>query len=189
MATAVAAAKLTVTEALAEIKTLGARIQKRRESIFPYLARQNAITDPLERDFPGGSPEFIRRERQAAKDLEERLVTLRTAIQRLNQTETITIGAETRTIAGWLTWRKEVMPGLRSFLASIRGGLDKMRKEAQTKQVGVVNVSTNQTPQYNDVLVNINEVALADEVEQLENVVGTLDGQLSLKNATTFIEV
>lgn len=188
MTTAVAvAAKLTVTEALAEIKTLQSRIQKRREAIQPYLARQAAVTDPLTKDIPGGSPEFIKRERQAARDLEERLVKLRTSIQRLNLTETITIGKDTRTIAEWLTWRKEVMPGLRTFLASIRGALQKLRGEARTRNVSVVNIEAPH--EYNDVIVNINEVELADDVEQLENIVGTLDGQLSLKNATTFIEV
>lgn len=190
MTTAVAAVtKLTVTEALAEIKTLQARIQKRRENIQPYLARQNAVTDPLARDMEGGSPAFIKRERQAAHDLEERLVKLRTAIQRLNLTETITIGKDTRTIAEWLTWRKEVMPGLRSFLATLRGALQKLRQEAKGRSVSVVNVEAPQAPGYQDVIVNINEVELAQEVEQLETIVGTLDGQLSLKNATTFIEV
>lgn len=193
--------KLTVTEALAEIKTLQARIQKRRENIQPYLARQNAVTDPLLRDLEGGSPAFIKRERQAAHDLEERLVKLRTAIQRLNLNETITIGKDTRSIAEWLTWRKEILldvrtpntgtvyPGLRSFLAALRAALQKLRQEAKGRSVSVVSADTSQPPAYQDVVININEIQLAEEAEQLETIVGTLDGQLSLKNATTFIEV
>lgn len=181
-------ARLTVTEALAEIKTLGKRIEKRRENVLPYLFRQKAVTDPLEEE-TGGSPEFIRRERQAIRDLETRLVSLRVAIQALNLREEIMIDGETLTMAEWLTWRKEVLPGQRGFLQNLRTRLEQMRREAGPKQVGVVNVDSSSEAKRNDVLVNISEAELAREIEHVEFVVGTLDGQLSLKNATTTIEV
>lgn len=181
--------RLTVTEALAEIKTLGNRIAKRRENIQPYLFRQRMVEDPLAGDLEGGSVEFIRRERQGAADLEERLVALRTAIQAMNQRETITIDGETRTIAAWLTWRKEILPGQRSFLQALRNKIDAVRKEAGQKQVGIVNVDASSNAKYADVLVNVSEANLARDIEHLELVVGTLDGQLSLKNATTTLEV
>ncbi len=38
-----------------------------------------------------------------------------------------------------------------------------------------------------DLLVNIDETALAREIEQFEDTFGQLDGQLSLKNATVTI--
>ena len=41
----------------------------------------------------------------------------------------------------------------------------------------------------NDVVINLDEKALADELEGIETTLGTLDGQLSLKNATTVITV
>lgn len=189
MTVAVAPGMLTVTEALAEIKTLGKRMEKRRENVVPYLFRQRAVVDPLEVDVEGGSPEFIRRERQGLADLEERLVRLRTAIQALNLRETITVDGEERTIAGWLTWRKEVLPGRRQFLQTLRNRIEQVRKEAGQKQVGVVNVDASSTAKYSDVIINLNEAALAAEIEHLEMVVGTLDGQLSLKNATTTITV
>lgn len=188
-AVATLAAKLTVTEALAEIKTLGKRVEKRRENVMPYLFRQRGIVDPLEQDVEGGSPEFIRRERQGSADLEERLVALRTAIQALNQRETITIDGETRTIASWLTWRKEILPGRRSFLQGLRNKIEQVRREAGQKQIGVVNVDASAGAKYSDVIINLNEAELAREIEHLEHVVGTLDGQLSLKNATTVIEL
>jgi hypothetical protein len=182
---------LTVTEALAEIKTLGKRLEKRRENVFPYIVRQRAVTDPLIDDVQGGSPEFIRRERQAAKDLEERLVRLRVAIQAMNQRETISINGEERTIAAWLTWRKEILPGRREFIQKLRQKLERVRLEAAQKQVGVINVDASQqgSAKYLDLLVNISEADLAGEAEHLELVVGTLDGALSLKNATTVINI
>lgn len=191
MTTAVVApaTKLTVTEALAEIKTLAKRIERRRESILPYLWRQKAVTDPLAEDVEGGSREFIKRERQAAGDLELRWVQLRTAIQRLNLTEKITIDGDERTIADWLTWRKEVMPGQRDYLLKLRSAMNKLQQEATSKQVGVINIDQSDSAKYTDVMTNISMVDLAADIEHIELVVGTLDGQLSYKNATSFIEL
>jgi hypothetical protein len=39
--------KLTITEALQEIKTIGNRLEKKRASLAPYLARDSRIRDPL----------------------------------------------------------------------------------------------------------------------------------------------
>lgn len=188
-AIAVQPAKLTVTEALAEIKTLTKRIEKRRENVKPYLFRQKAVADPLADDVEGGAPEFIKRERQGAADLETRLVALRIAIQALNLRETISIDGEVKSMAAWLTWRKEVLPGQRQFLQDLRNRLDQCRREAAQKQIGVVNVDASSTAKYADYIVHFNEAELAREIEHIELVVGTLDGQLSLKNATTTIEV
>ena len=44
---------ITVTEALAEIKTTQKRIEKKREHILNFAWRQERMKDPLERD--GGS--------------------------------------------------------------------------------------------------------------------------------------
>jgi len=41
----------------------------------------------------------------------------------------------------------------------------------------------------NDVVVNIDERALGSELESIEDILGQLDGQLSLKNATVFVEI
>jgi len=40
-----------------------------------------------------------------------------------------------------------------------------------------------------DIIVNVSEKGLADEAEALETTLATLDGQLSLKNATVTVEV
>lgn len=177
---------LTITEALAELKTLGKRIEKKREYVASYLARQEGLKDPLEKE--GGSAEVIKRERQAIGDLSTRHVLIRTAIQKVNHATTITVADETKTIAEWLTWRKEVAPGAQAFVNKLRQMLVQARTQAQQKGWGVVTnatASTNPT----DVVIHIDEAGLAAEAEHLETVLGTLDGQLSLKNATVFVEV
>ena len=40
-----------------------------------------------------------------------------------------------------------------------------------------------------DFIVNIDEIGVREKLEQFENIDGTLDGMLSLKNAVTVIEL
>lgn len=179
---------MTITEALAEIKTVGKRIAKKREAISGYVARQDNLKDPLAAD--GGSVEFIKRERQAIADLEARIVTLRAQIAAANAQTTVTVEGDTHSVADWLTWRREVAPGQQQFLNGLRSGLDNVRKQVAAKGLGIVNatatVNTSEVKP-TDVWVNISEKDLAAEIEHLETVLGGLDGQLSLTNATTTI--
>lgn len=183
---------MTITEALAEIKTIEKRIAKKRESILGYLARQDMLRDPLAAD--GGSVAFIKRERQAIHDLEERVVALRRAIATANASTVFAInGGTARSIADWLTWRREVAPGRQQFLTGLRDRVERVRREAQQKGVNVVAaasaVTTGGDGKPTDVLVNISEAELAKDIEALEEELGNLDGLLSLKNATTQIAV
>jgi hypothetical protein len=175
---------VTITEALAETKTVTKRMEKKREAIAPYLLRQAIVLDPLLEG--GGSKEFIRRERQALADMAIRLVAIRTAVQRVNHQTPITIEGETRTIAEWLTWRKEVAPGMQAFLAKMRQTIERVRND-YTKKGGVVSEEVKAADQ--NVVVNVDEMALLREIEHVENVLGQLDGQLSLKNATVLVDL
>ena len=127
---------MTITEALAELKTIQKRVEKKREFIVNYLCRQEGLKDPLERD--GGAVTAIIREQQAIQDLETRHVNIRTAIQLTNQKTTITIGDTTKTIAEWLTWRKEVAPVRQQHINKVRQALLSARHQAQQKGYGVV---------------------------------------------------
>jgi hypothetical protein len=178
-------AQITITEALAEIKTIDKRIEKKREFILSYLLRQEMFKDPLEKE--GGSVSAIRRELQAIHDLEERRIAIRRAINAANERATITIGEQTRTIADWLVWRREVAPRQSQFLSSLRSKIDQARQEATRKGAGLA--TSAETARPNDVVVNLNEQELARQIEALEEVLGNLDGQLSLKNATLTIEL
>jgi hypothetical protein len=177
-------AQITITEALAELKTIDKRIAKKREFVLAYLLRQEMFKDPLERD--GGSVSAIKRETQAIRDLEERKIVIRRAIQRANEHNSVTVGKQSRSIADWLVWRREVAPVQQQFLASIRGKIEQARQEATRKGGGLSTSAESAKP--NDVIVNINEQDLARDIEQLEEVLGALDGQLSLKNATLTID-
>lgn len=176
----------TITEALAEIKTIGKRLESKRQFVQDYLARQDAIRDPLQNQ--GGSVAAIRAERQGIADLEARVVAIRAAIQAANVATTVTIGEASRSIANWLTWRREVAPGHKQFLANLRAVLQSARQQATAKGIAVRPAGTSEGAP-TDLVVNIDEKALASEIEALETTLGALDGQLSLKNATTFVTV
>ena len=76
-------AQMTITEALAETKTIDKRISKKRTFVTDYLFRQDALRDPLEKE--GGSVAAIEATRQAIGDLEKRLVDIRRAIARAHR--------------------------------------------------------------------------------------------------------
>lgn len=185
--------KLTITEALAEIKTINKRLEKKRQSIIPYVARDVRIKDPMEKD--GGSAKFIVQERQSINDLENRIIRIRTEIQKSNLVALMTVGGvggEARTVSEWLTWRREVAEGQKSLLNGITKGINSLRTEAQKvggrvvgHNVANVNIEQSSPP---EVAVFVDEVALLKELDRHEQTLGELDGKLSLFNATTIIE-
>lgn len=179
------ATKLTITEALADIKTIGARLAKKREAAARYLVRDGKVVDPLATE--GGSTEFVKRERQGIKDLQRRLINLRAGIQKANHAETIDVCGRTETVADWLTWRREIAEGEKTFLQQLSRGILAARAEAGKQQRAVV-AGADQVKQ-EEVYVAISEKDLLAEIEHIENVLGTLDGKLSLFNATTTIEI
>lgn len=191
-----AIATLTITEAFAELKTIGKRLESKRQSIAPYLWRQEGIKDPLLKEYPeGGSEEFIKRERQAIGDLETRHIAIRLAIEARNLATSLTVevapdDTETRTIQGWLVWRKEVVMPRQQWLAGMRKTIQTTRQNAMQKGLAVLKVEeVSNSKDLRDIIINVSEVELAKEMERNEIILGQLDGKLSLLNATTTIEV
>ena len=177
---------LTITEALAELNTIQKRVEKKREHVGGFLSRPDGIKDPLEKS--GGSVEAIKREMQAIDDLNKRHLAIRMAIQRSNHGTRIQIGDLSMSVAEWLTWRKETAPGAQRFLTQLRQNLDRIRQQAQ--KAGSAVVAATGTPEKpTDIVVNIDEAKLAHDLEAFEEVLGTLDGKLSLINATTTIDI
>lgn len=176
--------QITITEALAEIKTIGKRVEKKQEFILNYLYRQDFMKDPHQA--AGGSGLLIAQEMQSIKDLRQRVVDIRVAINEANRHNTITIAGDTRSIAEWLIWRREIFPLESGMLSAIVGKMSAVRQEAMRK--GVI-VTTAEVSSPNDIVMNINERDVKDQVDHLEQIVGQLDGQLSLKNATVMIEL
>ena len=172
---------ITITEALAEVPTIAKKVSKKQQFVQDFLSRPAAVRDPHEKD--GGSAELIRRELQAITDLEQRLIAIRSGIAGSNAVTKITIGTTTGTVADWLTWRREIAPTQQMRLNGMANTLRTLRNKAQQQGVKVA-----ENPEgFTDYIININERDLADQIEALETTLGALDGQLSLKNATTTI--
>ena len=182
---------LTITEALQEIKTINSRLEKKRGGIMPYVVRDNRARDPFEKD--GGSAKHIREERQSITDLEQRVVAIRTAIQKSNLYSIMTVGDKDKSVAEWLTWRREVSAHSNAFLDNLIRGIQGVRADMQRKGGRVtaiasaeVNVASDAPP---EAVVNVDELALMKERDEMQQLLGALDGKLSLFNATTYIEV
>ena len=174
---------MTITEALAEIKTVTARLQKNLEFIRPIMIRDERVRDPYER-LGTSSAEEIRKKRQASHDLRERVVKLRSAIAKRNQSQTLEIEGVSRTLADWIVWRREIsrdekleLDQLAQLINQARG---KVRQHDASKKDGEGSL---------EIVVHIDERELAEARDRMEKTLGILDGQLSLKNATTLIEV
>lgn len=177
---------MTITEALAEIKTIGKRLEKKRQGILQYVVRDARVKDPLEKD--GGSTTFVQQERQGIADLEGRIITIRTAIQEANLATNITVGDQTKTIAEWLTWRREVSTGSRQFLTTLNQSIQAVRAKLQTTTgARLINAASEATAQPGEVVVHVDEKELAGSIEGMEQILGDLDGKLSLLNATTVL--
>lgn len=175
---------MTITEALAELRMIDKRIEKKREFVGSYLLRPDRLKDPLEKD--GGSQAVIASELQSVADLEEEKVRIRRAIQQANEATVVAIGKHERSIADWLVWRRDVAPGAQNFLRQVTRAIDAQRQKAL--QSGARLTTQDEANGPNDIVVNVNERDLSAKIEDLDASLETLDGQLSLKNATTTIQ-
>lgn len=174
---------MTITEALAEIKTIGKRIEAKQQFVMTYLMRQDLIRDPFEKD--GGSVAAVGQARQAIRDLQERVIELRRRIATGNQKTEITLHGQTRTVADWLAWRRDVARVQQAGLRAMAQTIARVRDEQVRKGNMVVPAGAEARP--TDLYINVDERKLATEIEVLEQTLGDLDGQLSLVNATTVV--
>lgn len=176
--------QLTITEALAEIKTINSRLDKKRATVLNYFLRPSTMNDPFEKE--GGLETFVAREQQSINDLEKRIISIRATVQKSNNENTLEILGETRTITEWLAWRKEVYPGRKNYLGQLTTKINNSRNVG--KQTIVKDPVTEKQGEL-QIVVGLNESKLLEEIERIEEIYNTLDGKLSLKCATTVIEV
>lgn len=175
------AEEMLVTQALAEIKTIDKRIAKKHEFMMQYLVRQEKFKDPLVSE--GGSAMALHSAQQSISDLLERKIALRRAILQSNMETSLTVEGMTLSVQDWLTWKREVAPGQVARLSAIATAISGIRNEALRKGVSV----GASEPKPDDVIINVGEAELAAARERLEKILGDLDGQLSIMNATTKI--
>lgn len=176
---------ITITEALAELKTLRARIEKKRQAIAPYICRDSRLLDPIS---GAGSKEFVQSELQAIDDLFERIIKVRSAIAAKNSTVLLSVAGQSRTVQDWLIWKREVaterknsLEGLRQQITGLRQQLPKVKAQAEAEGASPAMIP--------NLVVNLDEKALSSELEKLEAQLGELDGKLSLNNAQVSISI
>lgn len=187
--------EMTITEALAEIKTIGKRLEKKRQAVLQNLARDSRLKDPLADDKGETSEKYVAQERQSIEDLEKRVVLIRTAIQKKNLEATCTVGDNTMTIQEWLNFRKDIADGRRIFLTGIGRQISVIRENANRQGARVtgaglaqVAVASGEKPPV-EIVLHLDEKKLLADQEGLEQIMGELDGKLSLLNATTVISI
>jgi predicted dithiol-disulfide oxidoreductase (DUF899 family) len=176
--------RMTITEALSEIKLIKAKTDKLRQLVKANLYRFEEQPDIFEKE--GGSKRFAEATTQAVKDHEDRLTKIRAAITKANLENTITLGSDTKSIFEWITWKREVSQARFTFINGIQQELknveDKFRREPpayRDKEQVLVFYKVQYNLDYSTFVTKAQEVA-----DQLQK----LDGQLSLKNATLVIE-
>lgn len=177
--------KITITEALAEIKTIAKRLDKKEEFISSYVVRDAKLVDPLDKE--GGSRKVVESEAQSFFDLQKRLVSIRSAIQDSNVKTRLKIDNIEMSIAEWIVWKREVAPVKSALLNKMSKEIEKARSRSVRDVRMMYPVETSTAS--NDVAVCVDVTWLKGEIENLEKLLGDLDGKMSLVNATTLIEL
>lgn len=175
--------KTTITEALAELATIDKRLPKKAAQMFQYVARPEQLKDPLVKT--GGSEKFIDEERQSYGDLLIRKINLRAAIARANAETMLNIDGREMSVADWLVWKRECYEPQYTLLNGLLQQVHSARSQA--RQVSQQNTQNRNEPI--ELIISLDEQALIGELDALTDTYGRLDGLLSLKNATTTIEV
>lgn len=177
--------KLTITEALAETKLIQRKLNKSRESVAGSLCYYEHTKDP--REASGGSKSFIKNELQSIYDNELRLERIRRAISDANNKTTINIAGKEKTISEWLTWKKEIAHDRKQFFQGLAQNIkNTVNESVRSPKVFKENPDSEPTIARIVVCAEVAEIE-AEQMKQIE-IEEKLDGQLSLKNATTTVE-
>ena len=172
-------AKMTITEALGEIRTIQKRLLKKAEFIQEHLARASSMVDPLVG--AGGSEKAVREARQAFGDLQERLILLRAAVQKSNLEAKVTVDNETRTVSEWFIIKRDVLSQRGQLLSQMSSRLSQGRAELAKH--------TQDSERDVQFISHVDEKDLAQLVEHHQKICGDVDTQLSLSASTVTISV
>lgn len=184
--------KMTIAKAFAELKTLRQRIEKKQAFITSYLGRPSKLPwadgamecpDPLADQ--GGSEEVIGREVQSARDLMLRVVKIRTAIMKENLLHMIDVAGKKQTVYEALVWRREVAGLERSFWSSLA---NKARDLSTMGRAGLQRQASKDVVDV-EALIAYPPAKILEEQERIDKALGELDGNLSVYNSLTEIEI
>jgi len=173
---------LLLTQALARIELNKKKLAKKRTFVTTYCSRFNFMVDPFEKD--GGVETILVRELQAIADLEQSIIDLRRSIAKANDETMVTVGDVTKSIADWLIWKREVVASQNSFVKQLIQRVQQGRTESENKQ----RQASDDEKEHYQLIVHVNEKGLHDRAEQLESILGDLDAELSIKNATVTVD-
>lgn len=178
--------EITITEALAEIKTLTKRIESTRDFVLKYGVRQGSTIDPL--DDGGGSHVVVPQKLQSLKDLLMRKVAIRTAINEVNAATPLTVSGKTMSVAEWIIWRRDVFPAEIQAYRALQSKVLDARHQCQNANIRLI--EDGKPPErVNEAGCFIPESEISNHIEKLVEIESTLDGQLSLVNAITRVTV
>lgn len=180
--------KMTITEALAEIKLIEKKIDKKKDMVYGNLCRFSPQPDPFEKT--GGAITTLNGEVQSCGDLWQRWIKIRSAIATVNLVHEITIEGHTKSIYEWLIWKREIAEKQIQFYKKIYMDT-KMHIDANAKNPKLLQDPSikDSKPQLVDLITYFNYPEYIKKEEHFSMVLDKLDGQLSLKNALITIEI
>lgn len=170
---------MVITEALAEIKLIEKKIESKEQFVRENLFYPKHLTNAL--------PNGIESEVQAIADLRERWVALRSGIAAANQETQVEIRNMTRSVQGWLTWKREIASKMLAFHKSIFQNL----KAAQDRQINNPSAYKDDEGKTHivDIAYRLDYQKSVKAAEMIQEILDTLDGKLSLINATAHLKV
>jgi len=178
--------KMTLTEALAEVKLCFNKIKKKERFIAEHLVQLERLKDPLESE--GGSKVVVEKQIQSITDLSERIVKIRAAITQANQANTIELNGTSRTIGDWLVIRRELLQRQEQFVDHLRNIILSARSQV-VDEIGRKREQKLAQEKTEDLIVHLDENDLLRMIEGVTEVRERLDAQLSLKNARIEVEI
>lgn len=179
--------KMTITEALAEIKLITSKLEKKRTRVLGNLMRCANQVDPLEHE--GGSVKYLESEMQSIAALEENLIKIRGAIMSANLLHVAEIMGKTKTIYEWLVWKREIVNPMKSFYQLIYTKTKESVDYADKNPHVLRKPEPGTMPELAKMEPNLNYMEFSKKHEEVSDILSKLDGVLSLKNATIVIEV
>lgn len=180
---------MTITEALSEINLITKKIEKKKPEVIGSLVFFEGQTDPYMSE--GGTKAFYHKTMRSIKDLQDRLMKIRKAIHQKNIETTLSVDGVTKTMDEWLTWKKDIYPVYSSLLQIMETGLStEVEKNKKSPRVFKTNPQdVNEEFKLTKLIPSVDLGELQKEREQIISIYEKLDGQLSLKNATTTIDI